>query len=63
MLECEAALEHAQETGSGTPIDASNAANSAFAIFDFDRAESYSILPLSTMETPLQHGQTSWWST
>ncbi|MEC8379069.1 MAG: hypothetical protein VXZ96_02030 [Myxococcota bacterium] len=44
MRECEAALEHAEETGSGIPIDASNAANSAFAVLDFDRAESYSIL-------------------
>ena len=33
-----------KRTGSGIPIDASNAANSAFAVLDFDRAESYSIL-------------------
>lgn len=44
MRECEEALEHARESGSGIPIDASNAANSAFAILDFDKAESYSIL-------------------
>lgn len=44
MRECESALEHAKETSSDIPIDASNAANSAFGVLDFDKAESYSIL-------------------
>ncbi len=40
---CEQALFHARETGSGTAIDASNASNAAFGVFDFDRAEKYAI--------------------
>ena len=40
---CESALFHAREIGAGVAIDASNASNAAFGVFDFDRAETYAI--------------------
>jgi tetratricopeptide (TPR) repeat protein len=40
---CEAALFHARASGAGVAIDASNASNAAFGVFDFDRAEEYAI--------------------
>ena len=46
---CSSALRHGQETGSGIAVDASNAANSAMAILDFDTVEKYSRLAI-------QHG-------
>jgi tetratricopeptide (TPR) repeat protein len=46
---CSSALRHAQDTGSGIAVDASNAANAAMAILDFDAVEEYSRLAI-------QHG-------
>lgn len=46
---CSSALRHAQDTGSGIAVDASNAANAAMAILDFDTVEEYSRLAI-------QHG-------
>lgn len=47
---CESALDHAHETWSGITIDASNASNAAFGIFDFTKAEKYSIEATKTRD-------------
>ena len=43
LLNCEAALDHAYESGTGITIDSSNACNAAFGVFDFETAERYAI--------------------
>jgi tetratricopeptide (TPR) repeat protein len=43
MTFCEGALEHAYESGTGITIDASNACNAAFGVFDFEKAERYAV--------------------
>lgn len=43
LANCEAALDHAYESGTGITIDASNACNAAFGVFDFEKAERYAI--------------------
>lgn len=40
---CEGALNHAYESGTGITIDASNACNAAFGVFDFEKAERYAV--------------------
>ncbi len=44
MDACSSALYHAQETGAGIAVDASNASNSAMAVFAFDKVEEYARL-------------------
>lgn len=45
---CSSALEHAQTTESGIAVDASNAANSAMAVLDFDKVEEYARLAIQS---------------
>lgn len=41
MDACSAALHHAEDTGAGIAVDASNASNAAMAVLDFEKVEEY----------------------
>ena len=44
MDACSAALYHAQDTGAGIAVDASNASNAAMAVLNFEKVEEYARL-------------------